>query len=780
MRKITDFCWIYTALAAFCVSGQCVAAQMPNPRSASSAVVTGARGASKTLVRGDGDGAVVTRDVARSAARSGTNQNVVSRSVTSAKSGVARSVSNVSARSATRSIAGGANVGRSASQSVARAGTLARATAVFNDISKIGGGYATCRDAYATCMDQFCAKANDTYRRCYCSAKYTEFRNTEEALDAAATLLQQFEDRNLSAVDKTAAEVNAMYSATVGELAVKNDVSGAQAILNEISDLLSGKKKASDVDEKLGLMPVDFATDMSDIWGDTGSSIFGSGTDADELLTLEGKRLYDAANDQCLQIIADSCENSAVLNMATSAYNIMMTQDCNVYERTIVARRETVEDSVRQMENALRAARLEEYRNHNSADVNECLSRVKTAMTADVVCGANYNHCMDFSGRYVNQTTGELRYTPKLFELKDLIKLDGTDVLGANPDFNKELDARRLHAESVLQTCRDISDIVWSEFKRQAIIEIAQAQADKIEEVKMSCVNTMKVCYDKTGTQLASFDVNTAGLVGALAASASREMCVDKVSACISLFAKDPTKCQVGENGKINDACEYSSLITLVNTVDDERVAEGCKTGLENYARELCTPTSGDKGYPWNCIGETKSALETKIKSKKDTYCASDVTGLNEKIDVIVADAVSTVESAIIDAMMNTCEDFEAVWWEAEPEVQGYEFETAFYQQLFGETTNIKNAKDGAYVERGYCIVDSERWTCEQQDDITGTTGSATWNSARQECEFATSWYEWTCANMLGGYWKNNTCYWNSTGVGEDERDDSGDSGGGI
>ena len=50
-------------------------------------------------------------------------------------------------------------------------------------------------------------------------------------------LLAQFEDNNLNAVDKTAAEVDAMYSATIGEAAIKNDTSAAQSVLNEIGDL---------------------------------------------------------------------------------------------------------------------------------------------------------------------------------------------------------------------------------------------------------------------------------------------------------------------------------------------------------------------------------------------------------------------------------------------------------------------------------------------------------------------------------------------------------------
>lgn len=749
--KFIDFRWFFALLAVFGVSGECVAAQMQNPRAATVQTVSSPRNGTKTLDRGDGDSsAVVSRSAIRSTGRAAKNVNTVSRSATTRQNVISPArAATVSARSATDTSKSGRSAKTSVTSGISRA-AISRATAVFNDLSKIGGGYLNCRDAYATCMDQFCAKANDTYRRCYCSQKFLEFRDTEDALTAANTLLQQFEDKNLSAVDKTAAEVNAMYSATVGELAVKNDVSGAQAVLNEISDLLSGKKKSSSTSKSWSeLMNGDSASTTSiddmlaDIWsGDSGSSIFDTDTGT-ELTALEGQALFNAAHKQCLEIIGGSCESAAVLNMSTSAYNIMITQDCNAYERAVDVKRETVENSVRQMEKALRSARLEEYRAHNSADISECLERVKTAMTADVVCGANYNHCMDFSGKYINQTTGEVRYTPDLFKLKDVIKLDGTDVLVNNRDFNKELDARRQYAESALQTCRDLSDTVWTEFKRQAIIEIAQAQADKIEEVKMSCVNTMKLCYDETGAQLESFDTESAGLVGALAASASREMCLDKVSACISLFAKDPTKCKVDTNGKINNQCEYAALMTLIETVDEERVNDGCKTGLENYAKELCTPVSGDKGYPWNCVKMSLSEIEKDLKTKSEAYCASDVSGAN------VTDAVSEIASNISESvsveLQKACKKYNGVWTDVS---SATDFVVGFYHDIYGGDTTFN--------DWGACVENSTRVACLGYN--AGNEQIATFDEKTQTCSFVSSWYEERCG-MLGGHWENSICY---------------------
>ena len=292
-RFINRFCWFSAVLATVFGASDALAAQAPNPRAAINSPVAVQRNDGRTVHR-TGQNVVSGRGVARSA--------VSERSVRSARVVTPSRTATSNARSATSVARAAVNSARSASvvpSGLVRAAANARATAVFNDISKIGGGYAACREAYATCMDQFCANANDTYRRCYCSEKFTEFRDTELALDQAKTLLMQFEDNNLNAVDKTAAEVDAMYSATVGEAAIKKDTSAAQSVLNEIGDLLTGKKKASSANSttSLGIMSLDFSSDIGDVWGGGGTSIFDSGTGVD-LTSLEGQDLYNASNKQ--------------------------------------------------------------------------------------------------------------------------------------------------------------------------------------------------------------------------------------------------------------------------------------------------------------------------------------------------------------------------------------------------------------------------------------------------------------------------------------------------
>ena len=118
--------------------------------------------------------------------------------------------------------------------------------------------------------------------------------------------------------------------------------------------------------------------------------------------------------------------------------------------------------------------------------------------------------CLDYTGKYINMSTGEPIYTPELFNLTTLIELDAeytsrSNATAATDSFDVFLDERRIYAESALDSCRDIADTVWFEFKRAAKIEIEQAQNEKIEEIKSSCLETVRECYDTQSNHLKSF-----------------------------------------------------------------------------------------------------------------------------------------------------------------------------------------------------------------------------------------------------------------------------------
>lgn len=734
--------------------GVAFAVSAPNPRSGN--VV------SSTTARGEN---TVTKDVSRTATR----RSAVSRNVSEQQTG---NITNRTAakqtvyvnnrpdvsvsRSATVRSVQNTSSARSASiqpGSVSRAAS-SRATAVFDDVSKIGGGYATCREAYNTCMDQFCAKSSDTYRRCYCSSKITEFRDTEAALDQAKTLLMQFQDNNLNAIDKTASEVTAMYSATIGEQAIKNDPSAAASMLSQIGDLLSGKTKANSTTKSLSSLSLDFSSDLGDIWGENSSSgsSFGFGTNQD-LASLEGSSLFSAASKQCLQLIKDSCENNAVLTMAQSSYNILITQDCNTYQKKLDTQKQAVETTVRDAEKILREARLEEYRSHNSADVNACITNVKASITGDMACGANYKKCLDYTGSYIDVNTGEPIYSPQLFKLTGIINLNSTgDVVSSNPRFSKFLDDKKIFAEKALDSCRDKATTVWNEFKRSAIIEIAQAQDSKIEEVKNTCVSTMKECYDTQSGALASFDNTTAQASGALNAYAARQMCADKVAACAALYATSAEQavCNFDKDGRLTNAsqCGMTALLTFVQTVDNVKVAEGCETALTNYLKDVCTPNAGDQGYPYNCRSKTSNEIKDMLYARANIYCIDpttkklDDTLVGESITNLVNDVSEQIEYQLVDV----CESLDGFWQDANNTI-GTSLK-AFYGNVYGGTENNS---------WGRCVQNDVMVRCLANN--TDTAIVATYDKAKDECTFTDDWYKNQCGLLGNGYYENGICY---------------------
>lgn len=681
----------------------------------------------------------------------------------------------------------------------ARSATTARATAIFSDVSKIGSGYAACRESYSTCMDQLCANANDTYRRCFCSDRFMNFRNTEDALDRAMIMLQQFQDRNLDAVDKTTAEVNAMYSATVGEAAIKKDTSESAKTLQKITDLLSGKSsstKSTSNTNSLGVLSFDFNTDMDDIWsGDGTSSIFSSM--GQDISSLEGAALFSAAQKQCLRLTQNNCENDAVFSMARSSYNILVTQDCNAYEKSLNKKRETVAQAVRMAEKYLREARLEEYRAHNSDDVNACIASVRAAILADTACGENYKRCLDPTGAYID-AKGEPIYTPRLLKLEDTIQLDGTstDILGQNQNFNKFLDGYRKYVTRELDRCRDISEFVWTEFKRGAVIEIAQAQTDKIEEVKASCVDTISECYDSKSSTLVNMGKSTATTAAALGRYAARDMCRENVIACANLFNTSSKMCSFDTRGHLEGgstaeySCGLASLLNYVDAVDTISVVEKCAAAVDEYLVNLCTPDDGKHSYPYNCKGMNPNnvsgdnmSLPAAIKRFADNNCsdiggsfsgssyaknADGTGGVQGEIDVRIKVITDNVKNAVRAELGDICESLGGMWYSNDnPSILsytgGYEFlpkdkqsptneygYIPFYNEVSG-----RGVIDSDLRLWGACIESDARTKCKDYE----TDGWATWDASTETCVFTDEWYEDRCENFLDGVWDGVYCY---------------------
>ena len=561
-----------------------------------------------------------------------------------------------------------------------------------------------------------------------------------------------------------------------------------QKLLNSIGDVLSGKKTQKQ-SLSLGVLDLSgFGSGNDDIFGASSSSFFGDSTT--NMADLEGKALYDNASKQCVEITRASCGSDAMFNLAKSAYSIMITQDCNLYEKNINAKKASVEETVRTAEKYLRDARLEEYRAHNSQDVNERLSKVEAAIKQPTACGENYEKCMDYTGLYVNASTGEPILSQALFKLNSIIVLDGTaDVLKANPEFNKNLESKKMFAQTALDTCRDKADIVWDEFKRAALIRISQAQDDMIQQVKDSCVTTIKECYDTQSGAMKEMDTTKMQSTDAIAAVTARGMCYDRVQACAALYG-DPDGCKYDDKTKKLFAvegkkCGLQSLLTLVDTIDSVKVAEGCEAALTKYAHELCDEDIGTENPVkyGKCKTMPEEQLRAAMDLRMDTFCAQDLVKNDESNTIqdqtafnmnIMNQLIKNIYDELGIQFTAGCEhdtEFEGTWVSGDelanpnPSILVQEF----YQKYYGtKITSVAQIEKLNLKSFGWCVNQSVSTQCDALGEKY-----ATFNASTAECELKDAWYEYTCEKILYGKWQNDKCHIEDDAEGGGDNDDN-------
>ena len=431
-------------------------------------------------------------------------------------------------------------------------------------------------------MDQFCANADETYRRCLCSSKLYELKKKQSALNQSADQLQDFKDLNIEAIPKTAAEVKAMQTASEGELvsAFIKDKSASVAQLTGISAVLSNAKTKS----LSTAGQLDIAGDINAIWATTDL------TSGLNIANLNGDALYSAVHGQCVNLISDKCSSKSLLNMVVSAYSMYIENDCSLLASSLDKKKTAANTAIRETEREMNLARLENYDAHNSSSINDCIALVRNDITRDSACGPDYIHCLDITGLYINKTTGEPIYTSNFYQLGSTLSLSG-DILTnqTNRTLVSELNRKRMFAEKSLDTCRDLANEVWDEFMRQAITEIYQGQQTRIRNVKNECLDVVNKCYDTQSNSLKDFsNVKEQLLLGARL-ELSEELCREKLTACSNLYGG-------GQDG-------MQELLTTMADITTHKIAQDCFATLQDYAKQLCAVPGSDTlhSYPYAC-----------------------------------------------------------------------------------------------------------------------------------------------------------------------------------
>ena len=403
--------------------------------------------------------------------------------------------------------------------------------------TRTGAAYETCKSAFFTCMDQFCALKNDDYRRCSCSKRVSDMEKQRKALTDAGEKLTVFTE-NLDVVGLTAAQATAMRTASEGESALSTDTSASKALLQAIMNSITGGDttvggKYSD------LNTINMSYDLTTAFG----------TDANQIVaSYNGQDLYSAVYPQCRRAVADDC-NSASLQRAVNAYLMAIEQDCNTVQTAIEERRSQMKSAIREGSAMLDLARVENRRNHNSDDITTCINNVEAAILSEEVCGANYHKCLD-NGEFIDIATGApITGIVKFYELGNLLTFTpGIDA--ANQQLSKRSSNRifvsnfekrtKKFAEPALDKCTEIADEVWSEYLDKAMLSIYYAQQSKVSEIKQGCFDFVSQCYtDSDGSITAAMSELIGSGLTILTPdkiALTTQMCTDYVESCNNMF----------------------------------------------------------------------------------------------------------------------------------------------------------------------------------------------------------------------------------------------------
>ena len=441
---------------------------------------------------------------------------------------VSRSAKNTKTNTVSRSVA-------SRTQQTARSAVVARAASD----TQIGAEYEQCKNAFFTCMDQFCQLKNDEYRRCSCSDRITSLQKARDNLQQASEQLNAFNE-NLDIVGKTAAQATAMNTASEGELALTKDNSASKALLEAILNSIRGTDSRVENNRLSDLNSIDLSFDSANSFGVT---------DVGQVVaSYNGQALYSAVYPQCRDAVKSMC-NNASLQRAVNAYLMAIEQDCNTVQSAITNKQKQTNAAIRESSSMLDMARAENHRNHNSDDIATCLANVESAVLSEEVCGSNYHKCLD-NGEYIDVSTGSpIAGVEDFYKLGKMLtfasgRSNAEQNLAQNPanrsfviNFEKRV---KQFADTALDKCADDADTVWADYLNKALLDIYYAQQAKVDEIKQGCFDFVSACYMNGDTAMTNA---MQGLVAAQTTSLkpdvlalNKSLCSDYIASCNNMF----------------------------------------------------------------------------------------------------------------------------------------------------------------------------------------------------------------------------------------------------
>ena len=475
---------------------------------ASGRVVASTRGATGAVTA---RGAANARAVSSRAtvARSGANSTVSTRRAVGTAPTTAARASIVQTDTVNKSLYSGSRVGQRAAAIRARSPIT---TSIDSGVATVSVSDAVsmdelaqvtdfCKAQYTSCMDNYCNVLDDNQGRCSCSKNIKNYEKTENALKDATAALQDIAQQ-IQYIGLTGDQVETLFAQTEAELSLSSasDSSQIKSDLDRIKDLIvevkSGTASSTAVSNGISM---DFAglLDFSfDSFGIDMSTFFGgAGTgNTSSISNQRGEQLYKTAAARCKAAVLNDCSAQGVdIAVITNSYDLEIDKQCLVYERSLKEANDNMSNTVRNAKNVLQRARLMVAQNKNAYDLRGCINALDSCMQDDYVCGAEYEYCLDPSGKHIVQGELVLGSTSDLAtDMNDMWDYSGdsgnANAWGANGTLSEYIDNSML-------TENDLEDTQTDNIAKYLQQKIGYIQDGKAYGM---CASVLNQCQDYT------------------------------------------------------------------------------------------------------------------------------------------------------------------------------------------------------------------------------------------------------------------------------------------
>ncbi len=566
-----------------------------------------------------------TKQRTNTASRTATTKNIIQRNNTNDR---ARTVSSRDTNAVARTASSKQNVlSRTATKTTSsRFSGLSRAATVQTRESVMQRDFGKCKSVFFECMDEFCANKDAQLKRCACSGRANEFKNTQKSLDNVEDKLLDFSQRLLT-INMDPADAAVINTESEGERAYNEtrDTTASKRALDEIAKKLNTKFDSAGRADMSALswdLNIDSAFDSVD-------SLTGVSTTAKS-----GTALRNAALPICREMAAEVCTDDDI-SLVENSYNMTIEQDCNTVKKAYETQTQAARNKILESSALLDMTRLNNYQDNNSDDILTCKSKMLDMLTNTNVCGDDLTKCLDISGRYINPTTGEAFLSPDLIQLADLItRPTNTDTWAKTPknaSFVSYLNAKKKYIEPATKNCQDIADTVWNDFIEDALSQIKIAQDAKLEEVRQSCTSLLTDCIDNAKQDLSEFDSRALSTFGVISDKTVNALCENVRTSCAAIMEYTPDNAPLTADAnwnpgvtEISAAETYNTIINTCREIGRDCIINSCKSITGNFG--LCESINGsvnrhsilNRSACWSdvksCIDQTSDASIIQIR----------------------------------------------------------------------------------------------------------------------------------------------------------------------